>query len=80
MMRSQPAVLQLLGHELLMWTVNLRDLFHQELRFAGRPTAELDAYLLYCLVEGTIQQYLLEPKTYPLEAVVAQIIGQYAPN
>lgn len=77
MLRTQPAIAQLLDRELRLWTRMLRDLFEAELFKMGRPNAELDAYLLYSLIEGTIQQFLLDPANYPLEAVVNEIIRQY---
>jgi hypothetical protein len=43
----------------------------------GRPDPELEALILYSLIEGTIQQYLLDPANYPLDQVVARIKGQF---
>lgn len=78
MMRTQPAIMDVLGDAFREWTARLRDLFTAELHAAGRPEPEVDALLLYSLVEGTIQQYLLDPADYPLEVVAARIISQYA--
>lgn len=77
MLRSQPAIMRLLGDDFRMWTHRLRGLFEVELDQIGRTNPELDALLLYSLIEGTIQQYLLSPTTYPLDKVVAQIIIQF---
>lgn len=77
-LRSQPAVMEVLGDDFRAWTRRLRDLFTAELQEAGRANPELDAYILYSLVEGTIQQYLLEPDSYPLQQVVAQIVTRFS--
>lgn len=77
MLRSQAAIDELLGDDFRLWTGRLRDLFTNELRAAGRSEPELNALLLYSLVEGTIQQYLLSPDTYPLDAVSGRIIDEY---
>ena len=77
MLRSQPAIMDVFGEDFRYWTRCLRELFESQLIQFGRPEPKLDAYILYCLVEGTIQQYLLEPASYPLEAVVARIINQF---
>lgn len=77
MLRSQPAITGVLGNDFRLWTARLRDLFVGELRQAGRTDPELDALLLYSLIEGTIQQYLLDPANYPIEQVSAAIIAQY---
>lgn len=77
MLRTQPAIMHVLRNDFLTWTARLRDLFIDELSQAGHADPVLDALLLYSLVEGTIQQYLLDPDNYPLERVVAEIISQY---
>ena len=77
LLRSQPAILALLGDDLRQWTRRLRELFTAELRGIGRTDPEVEALILYSLVEGTIQQYLLDPDEYPLDVVVDRIVGQY---
>ncbi len=77
MMRSQPAIMEILGDSFRQWTGRLRDLFVADLRAMGRPDPELEALILYSLIEGTIQQYLLDPANYPLDQVVARIKGQF---
>lgn len=77
MLRSQPEINRTLDGYFRQWTYSLRDLFADKFREYGRAEPALDAYVLYCLVEGTIQQYLLEPDSYPLDAVVARILDQF---
>lgn len=78
MLRAQPAIMQELGDNFRLWTNRLRELFAAELQRVGRVDFQLDAFILYSLVEGTIQQYLLDPGGYPLEKVVNEIINHYA--
>lgn len=77
MLRSQPAIMRVLGDDFREWTERLRSLFEGELRQLGRANPEIESLMLYSLVEGTIQQYLLNPTTYPLERMVEQIIAQF---
>jgi AcrR family transcriptional regulator len=77
MLRTQPAIMSLLGDDFRLWTERLRNIFTAELQTRGRADPEMDALLLYALVEGTIQQYLLEPQGYPLDRVADRIIAQY---
>lgn len=77
MLRTQPAIMRELGDDFRLWTARLRTQFEVELRQAGRADPTLDALILYSLIEGTIQQYLLDPDHYPLDRVVAQIIVQF---
>jgi len=75
--RTQPAVMDVVGDGLRYATNHLRDLFAGLLAEAEHEEPETGAYVLYCLIEGMIQQYLLEPDSYPIEVVVEQIIGQF---
>jgi AcrR family transcriptional regulator len=77
MLRGQPAIAAILGDALREWTRRLRELFAAELRNQGRAEPELEALILYSLIEGTIQQYLLDPDGYPLAQVSDHIIAQY---
>jgi AcrR family transcriptional regulator len=76
MLRSQPSIMTILGDAFRLWTARLRALFVAELEAAGRADPELDALIIYSLIEGTIQQYLLDPDNYPLNAVSRRIIDQ----
>jgi AcrR family transcriptional regulator len=77
MLRGQPAIMAIVGDALREWTRRMRELFTTELRNLGRAEPELDALILYSLIEGTIQQYLLDPDEYPLALVTEHIIAQY---
>ena len=77
MLRGQPAIVAILGDAFRQWTRRLGQLFTAELRSAGRVEPELDALILYSLIEGTIQQYLLDPDEYPLAQVTERIVAQY---
>lgn len=77
MLRSQPAIMRELGDDFRYRTHHLRDCIEEDLRLLGRADPTLDALLVYSLIEGTIQQYLLEPESYPLEAVTERIIREF---
>jgi len=80
MLRNQPAIMSVLGDSFRLWTKRLRDLFISELTTNGSTEPEIDALLLYSLVEGTIQQYLLDPTNYPLAIVANKITEQFVPQ
>lgn len=77
MLRTQPTIMRLLGDDFRLWTRRLRKLFAEELQLAGSPTPILESYLLYSLVEGTIQQFLLDPDSFPLAKIEAAIIEKF---
>lgn len=78
MLRTQPEIMRVSGDDFRMWTKALRELFVSELTLAGKPNPELESFLLYSMIEGTIQQYLLEPESYPLEAVAAEVVARFS--
>ncbi len=75
-LRSQPAIMEILGDGFRVRTMALRQFFEGEFIFAGHPTPRIQSYIVYSLIEGTIQQYLLEPSAYPLQEVVDGIYKQ----
>ena len=76
-LRAQPEVMRILGDDFRLWTTRLRELFKAELTASGCSDPELEAFLLYSLVEGVIQQYLLEPDVYPLERITTRLIDRF---
>lgn len=78
MLRNQPAIMAILGDALRQWTRRLRELFAAELRSSGWAEPAVEALILYSLIEGTIQQYLLDPDDYPLSTITERIVARYA--
>jgi len=75
--RMQAAVLEGLGEGLSAWTSEIRSTLERYLRDAGFPAPEVEAALLFALIDGVSQHYVLEPERYPLEAVVEGIVARY---
>lgn len=76
-LRTQPAITAVIGDDFRQRTAALRGCFIDELARAGQEKPELEAYYLYSLVEGAIQQYLLDPINYPLAEIVEKMIAQF---
>lgn len=77
MLRTQPAIMSVLGDDFRERTALLRSCFVAELAQAGWPQPELEGYYLYSVLEGAIQQYLLDPTSYPLAEIVEKMIAQF---
>ncbi|MDX1435410.1 MAG: hypothetical protein R3335_01270 [Anaerolineales bacterium] len=77
-LRSQPAVMAVLGDDFRSWTGELLDLLTVNLREAGWAEPEVEALVLFSLIEGTILQYLLDPSSYPLDTIVGRILERYS--
>jgi len=76
MLRTQPEIMRVSGDDFRMWTSDLRGLFVSELTLAGKENPELESHLLYSMIEGVIQQYLLDPEHFPLEQVAAEVVAR----
>ena len=75
--RMQPAVLEGLGEELQAWTEFIRHTLEAHLRAAGVEDPEIEAAILFALIDGISQHYTLEPERYPLDAVVSKLVEKY---
>lgn len=76
-LRMQPGVVAGLGKRTSEWTTAIRETLAGYLRELGTDQPELDAAVLFALIDGVSQHYVLEPSTYPLDAVADQIIRRF---
>ena len=75
--RMQPAVLAGLGDRLAGWLAFIHGTLERYLREAGVPDAKLESAILFALIDGVSQHYVLEPERYPLAAVTERIVERY---
>jgi len=75
--RMQPAVLAGLGPELHEWTVAIRRTLQGYLRDAGVARPDVEAAVLFALIDGISQHFVLDPDRYPLDAAIELVIGKY---
>jgi len=78
--RHQPAVIAALGEALSAWTGEIVAVLTALLQDTGRRDAETGALALFAQIDGVCQHYALAPQTYPLDAVVAQIVTGLEPT
>jgi AcrR family transcriptional regulator len=72
--RLQPAVIAGLGKRLGDWTATIRSTLTGYLRDAGSDAPELEAALLFALIDGVSQHYVLDPRRYPLDEAADLIV------
>lgn len=77
-LRMQPAALEGLGEDIAGWTLSIRGTLETLLRDAGFADPPTEAAILHALIDGVAQHYALEPETYPLERVAAELVDRYA--
>ena len=75
--RMQPAVLAGLGPELHEWTGSIRRTLQGYLRDAGVARPDVEAAVLFALIDGISQHYVLDPERYPLDAVIELVVARY---
>jgi AcrR family transcriptional regulator len=75
--RFQPAVLAGLALYLAESTKAIRGTFTALFVEMGEPNAPTLAALLFAQIDGVSQHYVLEPETYPLEAVQEEMIARF---
>lgn len=76
-LRLQPAVVKGLGKRLQGWTAMIQSTLARYLRDAGSPDPKLDAAVLFALIDGVSQHYVLDPKRYPLADVSDRIVALF---
>lgn len=77
--RMQAAVLEGLGDRIHQWTAAIRATLERFLRETGADDPEVEAAILFALIDGVSQHYVLDPEHYPLDDVAARIVEMYRP-
>jgi AcrR family transcriptional regulator len=78
--RMQPAALAGVGERLHEWTGAIRGALARYLRDAGVADPELEALVLFALVDGASQHYVLDRDGYPLDRIADAIAARFAPG
>jgi AcrR family transcriptional regulator len=78
--RMQPAVLAALGDGLHEWTNEILATLVRYFEALGVPQPRVEAAILFALIDGVSQHYVLDPNHYPLDAVTTAIVERYRPQ
>jgi len=76
-LRTLPTFHEILGTEIVQRTQMLRMTFQNFYDAAHQDEPEKRSYVLYAIVEGIIQQYLLFGAGYPLDMVVDDVVEKH---
>jgi AcrR family transcriptional regulator len=77
-LRMQAEVVNDLGAGLLEWTAMIRGTLEAYLREDGYDRPEVEAAILFALIDGVAQHYVLDAAGYPLDEVVERVVARYA--
>jgi AcrR family transcriptional regulator len=75
--RMQAAVLEVLGEQTQAWMLEIRRTLERYLRAAGVASPKLEALILFALIDGVSQHYVLDSAQYPLDRVIDRIVAEY---
>lgn len=75
--RNQVAVIAGLGEQLHTWTDSIRRTLEGYFKAAGAEQPEIEAAILFAVIDGISQHYALDPAHYPLDAVEEALVGRY---
>jgi AcrR family transcriptional regulator len=75
--RMQAAVLEGIGGAIPAWTATIHQTLERYLRDAGVPDAAVEAAILFALIDGVSQHYVLAPDRYPIAEVADRIVARY---
>ena len=78
--RMQRSVLAALGDAVPRWLAEIVGTLERYLREAGAEHPAVEARLLFALIDGVSQHYVLDPDHYPLEEVVERLIARHLPT
>jgi AcrR family transcriptional regulator len=78
--RMQTAVLTGLGDALTSWTATIHRTLERYLAEAGFVDPATEAAILFALIDGVSQHYVLDPERYPLDRVADAIVARYRPG
>ncbi len=76
--RLQRSVVRALGPDMAHWTAEIRTRLEQTFSALGVSDPSVEAAILFALIDGIAQHYILNPSDYPLEAVIERIVARYA--
>jgi len=75
--RSQAAVIAGLGDQLHAWTDAIRQTLERYFEAAQAEQPEIEAAILFAVVDGVAQHFALDPARYPLDAVEDALVRRY---
>lgn len=77
-LRHQPEVLVSLAAPVKKFAAATAERLARALAARGVPGAAVEAAVLFALVDGISQQYVMAPRGYPIDAVIAAAAARYA--
>ena len=75
--RMQAAVLEALGDQTQSWMAEIRRTLKRYLKDAGVAQPDVEAVILFALIDGVCQHYVLDPERYPLGRITERIVAAY---
>jgi AcrR family transcriptional regulator len=78
--RMQPAVLARIGTRVSAWSAQIMKVLTRYCADAGSTQPAIDAAVLFAVIDGVHQHFVLDPARYPLDAALEGVIARFAPQ
>lgn len=75
--RMQGAVVASLGDVYIAESTEIRSTIERYCRAAKLPQPEIEAAILFALIDGVAQHYVLDPESYPIDAITERLVARY---
>lgn len=76
--RMQTVVLVDLGERLDAWIATILATLEHHLRATGVANPEIESAVLFALIDGIAQHYVMRPDSYPLQPIVECVVQRYS--
>jgi len=76
-LRMQPDAFEELRGPIQTWVATIQQTLEGYLRSAAIPDPATEAAILFALIDGVAQHYVMNPDQYPIEAVIQTIAARY---
>lgn len=77
--RMQPGVVARVGKRAVQWTAMIHETLTRFLAESGVEEPELEAAVLFAVIDGVAQHFVLDPDRYPLDEVAEQVVRRFSP-
>jgi AcrR family transcriptional regulator len=78
-LNMQPVVLELFADEDISWLSSIQQHLKHYFETTNSGNPDIQASMLYAIIDGIAQHYVRNPDNYPLEDVLSELISRFCP-
>ncbi len=78
-LNMQPTVLEMFADEDISWLSSIQQHLKHYFETTNSSNPDIQASMLYAIIDGIAQHYVRNPDNYPLEDVLSELISRFCP-